>query len=90
MFKVFQLAIHKTYTRYGTVIKTQTVNGTTPANPDTGLLHGCQWVVLPLATWTGENMEAHVSMAKWQQSVWMCSAVKGTKFDIKHKAAVHS
>lgn len=35
-------------------------------------------------------MEAHVSMAKWQQSVWMCSAVKGTKFDIKHKAAVHS
>lgn len=32
-------------------------------------------------------MEAHVSMAKWQQSVWVLSAVKGTKFDIKHKAA---
>lgn len=38
-------------------------------------------------TWTGENLEAHVSMAKWQQSVWMFSAVEGTKFDLKHKTA---
>lgn len=65
----------------------KTATGTIPANPETGLPHGRQWVVLPLGTWTGENMEAQVGMAKWQPPVWMCSAVKGTKFDIKHCSA---